>query len=150
MSADEQAADRFQVRATSDSHFGWIRTRLALERTFMAWVRTSVGLIGFGFVIVQFFEHLKNDVGVHPARLPHAPRDLGLALIGAGVLALLVSTAQYRTYVHYLWSSQFRILAGRESRPSGRIPWLTPAVAVAIIVMLIGLFGFAAVLYRTA
>ncbi len=149
MSADEQATDRFQVRATSDSHFGWIRTRLALERTLMSWVRTAAGLIGFGFVIVQFFEHL-NTVGVHPARLPHAPRDLGLALIGAGIVSLLVSTSQYRTYVHYLWGSQFRILAGRESSPSGRIPWLTPAVAVAIMVMLIGLFGFAAVLYRTA
>jgi uncharacterized membrane protein YidH (DUF202 family) len=34
------------VRVTSDSHFGRIRTRLALERTLMAWVRTRVALIG--------------------------------------------------------------------------------------------------------
>ena len=30
---------RFEVRTTSDSHFGWLRTRLALERTLMAWLR---------------------------------------------------------------------------------------------------------------
>ncbi len=32
MSADEQSTARFQVRVTSDSHFAWARTRLALER----------------------------------------------------------------------------------------------------------------------
>jgi hypothetical protein len=45
MSADEQATDRFQVRATSDSHFGWIRTRLALERTLMSARSAGLGRI---------------------------------------------------------------------------------------------------------
>ena len=35
---------RFEVRPTSDSHFGWLRTRLSVERTLMSWVRTSVAL----------------------------------------------------------------------------------------------------------
>ena len=34
--------DRFQVRVTADSHFAWLRTRLARERTMMSWVRTAV------------------------------------------------------------------------------------------------------------
>jgi putative membrane protein len=46
--------DRFEVRVTADSHFAWLRTRMALERTMMAWMRTAVSLIGFGFAIVQF------------------------------------------------------------------------------------------------
>ncbi|MBB5439184.1 uncharacterized membrane protein YidH (DUF202 family) [Pedobacter sp. AK017] len=27
---------------------------LANERTFLAWIRTSIGIMGFGFVVVKF------------------------------------------------------------------------------------------------
>jgi hypothetical protein len=50
--SDEQASDhsrRFDVRVTAESHFAWLRTRLAVERTMMAYMRTAVALIGFGF-----------------------------------------------------------------------------------------------------
>ena len=64
MSDDPQtAADtapRFEVRVTADSHFGWIRTRLSVERTMMSWQRTATALIGFGFAIVQYLEHLQQ------------------------------------------------------------------------------------------
>ena len=49
------SAERFEVRVTADTHFGWIRTRLSVERTMMSWIRTATALIGFGFAIVQFF-----------------------------------------------------------------------------------------------
>jgi putative membrane protein len=84
-------AGRFEVRATADSHFGWIRTRLSLERTMMSWLRTAVALIGFGFAIVQYINHLKEIPGARPAYLPTAPEYLGLALISCGVLALVIS-----------------------------------------------------------
>jgi Domain of unknown function (DUF202) len=41
------SAGRFEVRTTSDSHFGWVRTRLSLERTMISWLRTATALIGF-------------------------------------------------------------------------------------------------------
>jgi len=47
---------RFETKAGVGDHFAWLRTRLALERTAMAWIRTSIALIGFGFTIVHFFE----------------------------------------------------------------------------------------------
>ncbi len=133
---------RFEVRPTSDSHFGWIRTRLSLERTLMSWVRTSVALIGFGFTIVQFFEHLHSEV-VAPALRPQAPRYLGLALIAAGVLALLISTWQYRQVVHYLWGKEFEPIAG-----VGDVVRMTPLYAIAIAMIFIGLFAFGAVFIR--
>ena len=146
--SNAEPGPRFEVRVTSDSHFGWIRTRMALERTLMAWVRTGVALIGFGFTIVQFFQRLAAMEGVAAARRPEAPRHLGLALIGAGVLALVVSAWQYRRIVLYLWSPAFRVLAGLEAKPREPIYAEAPILMVVAAVMLIGVFAFFAVLLR--
>ena len=51
-------SDRFRVDANAQTHFAWLRTRLAVERTMMAYLRTAVSLIGFGFTIFQFFYKL--------------------------------------------------------------------------------------------
>src|SRR5689334_17343789 len=87
--------NRFEARATAESHFAWLRTRLAVERTMMAWLRTAVALIGFGFTIVQFFDRFEQLPGTSPALFPTAPRYLGLSLIACGVLALTASIWQY-------------------------------------------------------
>jgi putative membrane protein len=148
MSTTEQPSNRFEVRVTSDSHFGWIRTRLALERTIMAWMRTSVSLIGFGFTIVQFFQRLDSMEGVAPALRPQAPRHLGLAMIACGVLGLLVSAWQYRRIVQYMWSDQFKPIAGIGSRDMAPIATQSPVIVVMLAIMAIGLFAFFAVLFR--
>lgn len=136
-------AGRFEVRATADSHFGWIRTRLSVERTMMAWLRTATALIGFGFAIVQFFERLEQMPGTRSAFIPNAPQYLGLALISCGVLALVISIWQYRWSIRYLWGEPFASIAGvTEERMQ------TPVIAVAILLIGIGLFAFFAVLLR--
>jgi putative membrane protein len=136
-------AGRFEVRATADSHFGWIRTRLSVERTMMSWQRTAVALIGFGFAIVQYFNRLQQVPGARPAYLPTAPEYLGLALISCGILALVISLWQYRWTVRYLWGGSFAPIAGltKEGMQS-------PVIAVAILLIFIGLFAFFAVLFR--
>jgi putative membrane protein len=148
MSANEEPHGRFEVRVTSDSHFGWIRTRLALERTLMAWMRTSVSLIGFGFTIVQFFQRLNSTEGAVPALRPQAPRQLGLALIACGVLGLMISLLQYRRIVKYLWSDQYRVLAGIDSKDMAPIIAQSPSMAIVIALLFIGVFAFGAVLMR--
>jgi putative membrane protein len=137
------SAARFEVRATADSHFGWIRTRLSVERTMMSWQRTATALIGFGFAIVQYLEHFQQIPGSRSAYLPDAPQLLGLALISCGILALVISLWQYLWAVRYLWGVEFAAIAGmtKEGKQS-------PVVAVAILLILIGLFAFFAVLYR--
>jgi putative membrane protein len=148
MSANQEPGGRFEVRVTSDSHFAWIRTRMALERTLMAWLRTAVALIGFGFTIVQFFQRLQDMENVAPALRPQAPRHLGLALIGAGLVALVISAQQYRRMVRYLWSDPYRPIAGIEEKPMVPIISQTPLLAVVIAMILIGLFAFVSVWMR--
>src|SRR5580704_19761413 len=99
----DPVAHRFEVRVTADTHFGWLRTRMSVERTLMAWLRTAVSLIGFGFTIVQFFNRLEQIPRTNAARFPAAPYYLGLALIACGVLALVISIWQYQWTLRYLW-----------------------------------------------
>ena len=139
------AAGRFEVRATASDHFAWIRTRLALERTIISWLRTAVALIGFGFAIVQYLKHLQQVPGARATDFPTAPEYLGLALISCGVLALVISIWQYRWGLRYLWGDPFTPIAGvtKEGKQ-------TPIMAVAILLIGVGLFAFFAVLFRFA
>ena len=134
---------RFTVKVAAESHFAWMRTRMAVERTILAWVRTAVALIGFGFTIVQFFERMTNMPGSADAHFPNAPRYLGLALIFCGIASLLIALWEYRWTVKYLWNSDYAPIAGmtKEGRNS-------PVVGVILVLLLVGIFAFFSVLLR--
>lgn len=135
--------ERFEVRVTADSHFAWLRTRLAVERTLMAYMRTAVSLIGFGFAIVQFFERFHDMPGAAPARFPDAAWYLGLTMIFCGVMAMVISVWEFGWTIRYLWGGSFAKLAGMTAE--GR---QTPLYAVAIAIVCIGAFALVAVLLR--
>ncbi|HEY4078807.1 MAG TPA: DUF202 domain-containing protein [Rhizomicrobium sp.] len=139
-----EPVERFNAEPSVSNHFAWLRTRLALERSFMAWMRTSVSLIGFGFTITQFFTRLREMEGgaARPMAI-EAPRDLGLTLIAAGVGALAISAWQYRDGIKYLWSAPFQAIAGAEKSPIR-----TPVFISAMILIGIGVAAFAAVFFR--
>ena len=113
--AERDGDARFDVQLSVGNHFSWFNTRLSVERTFLSWIRTSISLIGFGFTIVQFFQHLQTMEPAAAQLHPGAPRDLGLALIAAGLACLTVASLQYHRGLHYLWSPQFRSIAGMDS-----------------------------------
>ena len=71
------------------------RTRLAHERTLMAWVRTATSLISFGFTIYKFFQYLQEKNSSDADRV-FGPREFALIMIGIGLLALLFATVQHR------------------------------------------------------
>jgi putative membrane protein len=144
--SDTQAsvhAERFEVRPTATDHFAWLRTRLAVERTMMAYMRTSVSLIGFGFAIVQFLNNVHELPGAAAARLPGAAWYLGLALIFCGVIAAVVSLLEYRRLISYMWSGTYAAIAGVSSEQKK-----SPLYAIAGVLIVIGIFAFFAVLLR--
>ncbi|WP_420468056.1 YidH family protein [Panacagrimonas sp.] len=72
------------------------RVLFAAERTLMAWSRTSVALIGFGFLIERFrlFEQLVNHEAGNGG-LETASFLVGLAFIGLGAIISATSAYQY-------------------------------------------------------
>jgi len=138
------ANERFETRNTVSNHFAWLRTRMALDQVLMAWLRTSVSLIGFGFTITQFFQRLQDiDGRIARPMAEDVPRNLGLTLIAAGVGALVISVLQYRMGLRYLWSMPFRGIAGVSGRPMQ-----TPVLLSALILIAIGVIAFGAVFFR--
>ena len=134
---------RFEVTPTAGSHFGWLSTRLS-RRAHPHVVGADVGVADrlrlHDRAVLRTPARIE---GVAPALRPQAPRYLGLALIAAGVVALLISTWQYRKMVRYLWSKEFEPVAG-----VGDVVAMTPLYAVAIALIFIGLFAFGAVFIR--
>lgn len=75
-----------------------LRDHLANERTFLAWIRTSIGIMAFGFVVEKFSLFLKQIASLlgkasesdHSFHVSHYSPWFGifLVVIGAGICLL--------------------------------------------------------------
>jgi putative membrane protein len=74
------------------------RDHLANERTFLAWLRTGVATIVFGFAVGRFSIALQELLHFEgkPAPSPGLTVWLGVVSIVAGVLAILAGHMRYR------------------------------------------------------
>src|SRR6516162_10266737 len=81
------------------SHLALERTRLAYERTLLAWVRTAVALISFGFTVYKFFQFLHQTEPVPPPQHLLGSRGFAMAMIGIGLIALLLATLEHRRHI---------------------------------------------------
>lgn len=106
------------------------RIYLAAERTFLAWVRTSVALMGFGFLIARFafwvreYAAISGQASSRPAVSPW----LGFGMVVVGVFVCVMAASRHRDYVHSLQ-------AGVSNPPLD----LRAALIVAGILALVGL-----------
>ena len=112
------------------------RNREAAERTLMAWIRTALSLIGFGFGIGKLDDYLQG-AGLHTRfDVPHSSLIFGASFIVVGILGLLAAIVKHA-----------RILK-RLSRPNFAYNAMRPiAMTVAALLMLIGVFGLIAILW---
>lgn len=101
------------------------RFSYANERTFLAWIRTALGLITAGLVVTQLFP--KFDI-------PFGRRLIGLPMIGLGVLIALFSYSN--------WQRNEQAMRWGRPLPTSFLPRL-----VAVVVSAVAVIGFALVLW---
>ena len=104
---------------------------LAAERTFLAWIRTGLALMGFGFVVARFGLFLREiEFSQHPLAMRSAAFTLwvGTALILIGVAVNVLSAVEHVQFVRTL---------KRGIEPVERPAML--AVVIALILAAIGL-----------
>lgn len=104
---------------------------LAAERNFLAWIRTGIAFMGFGFVVARFGLFLQQIALVSPSvKAPHQ----GLSLwFGTAMIVLGVVTNCFATWSHIRLVRELN--AGETSFTSPS----KPAIITALILAIIGL-----------
>jgi putative membrane protein len=79
------------------------RVFFAAERTLLAWVRTGLTIMAFGFVVARFglFLHLLRLQAGNAQASPHMDlsKPVGIALMLLGVGCFVLGAIQHRSYV---------------------------------------------------
>jgi putative membrane protein len=104
------------------------RDHLANERTFLAWVRTGVATIVFGFAIGRFSIALREFMKLqgYASSTPGLTTWLGIISAVGGVLLIFAGRARYKKTKVQLDTNSFE--------PAG--------FAIDLVSYLLGLFGF--------
>lgn len=124
-------------------HYPWLQTRMALERTLLAWVRTAASLIAFGFAIFHFFDMLNSMQGVRPPWRPYAARLLGVSMVAAGTTALVLALIQYRAILRLLRDDALLEESGLAAVPRFRL-----SLVAALALTAVGLITLVTLLVR--
>lgn len=116
-----------------DSRPQHVNEHLANERTFLAWVRTAVAIIGLGFVVSRFALYLRSlAAGQSPVPVTTSRSALlGTILVGLGALTVLLALLRYLVNRREIEQDTYR--------PAR---WLDIAIAVLIAVGAIVMMAF--------
>jgi uncharacterized membrane protein YidH (DUF202 family) len=80
------------------------RDHMANERTFLAWIRTSIGIMAFGFVVEKFAFFIKHISAFFGKSIAHEPTTssigyssiFGIALVAFGALMGVLAFIRYK------------------------------------------------------
>jgi putative membrane protein len=112
---------------------------LAAERTLLAWIRTSLAFMGFGFVVARFglfLRELRSPLGGLPGNSTGASLWFGITLIASGVLLTVFSGVQHLRLVRAL------------GRGEGSVPHGTTLADALVVLLTLAGIGIALYLFH--
>lgn len=91
---------KWLAAVTRKSEIDRQREHQANERTFLAWLRTSIALIGFGFALARFGLFLRQlQAAVTQQAIPINPlfnsENLGVSLVIVGIIVIALAAWRY-------------------------------------------------------
>jgi putative membrane protein len=80
------------------------RTYLAAERTLLAWFRTALAMMGFGFVVARFGLFLRQLAEIRNVEAPQGRFSLsiGVGLVALGVVTTILAAVRHQRVVRHL------------------------------------------------
>lgn len=116
------------------SKINYSREHLANERTMLAWVRTSIGIMAFGFVVVKFSLFIKQIsllLGKDASIPQHGYSSvIGILLVAVGAIVLVFAYIKYRQTGKQLTTQSFK--------PSSKlIFWLTIVIFIISVLLIL-------------
>jgi putative membrane protein len=108
------------------------RNRAAAERTLMAWIRTALSLISFGFGLERIISAIQRSRLGDSPHVDLSVRLLSMGFILTGVTALAAATVQHRRDLQRIRRDDFLYTGGERSI----------AVITALALMVIGAIAF--------
>jgi uncharacterized membrane protein YidH (DUF202 family) len=76
------------------------RNRAAAERTLMAWIRTCLSLISFGFGLDKIIAAIRSNASSGPGHAQLSVRLVAVSFVLTGILAMVAATVQHRHVTH--------------------------------------------------
>ncbi|MFH0878745.1 MAG: DUF202 domain-containing protein [Lentisphaerota bacterium] len=135
MNSEEQNKDREKSAPDIDP-----RISMAAERTFLAWIRTGLALMGFGFVVARFGLFLREVATLQTKPLPTGHGFslwIGISLVGLGVIVNILAAVNHSRYLRAL--STCRIPPNLNTPLGNVVATILSAIGVATVVYLLAI-----------
>ena len=114
------------------------RNRAAAERTTLAWIRTALALISFGFGLDKIISAIRDAGGDGNTNQDFGVQLMSMGFIGVGIFTLLIAMRQHKRELIRLRSDPYLY----RDEPSLSIATATAVLVIGVLAFLLLIYGF--------
>ncbi|MEC2074983.1 DUF202 domain-containing protein [Metabacillus fastidiosus] len=93
----------YENKPTIDSQY--IQQHLASERTFLAWIRTAIAIIGVGFLVTNLHFTMRSSLSPIGDILANV---IGISSVALGIITIIMATVAYMKKIDAINNQTFR------------------------------------------